>query len=106
MKITKRFINKGNLTSFRMDDSILQDFFGREATLLLDGRRLGYYTSGGQSLEAIAEVSAEQSPESKFLRVDSIRYDMYDGTKTERRYGKGAIQKNYIIGIFEFPKQE
>ena len=83
--------------------SVLEEFSGKEVTLLLDGRYVQYstYHSGGSvsSLEAIAQISQEQNPASEFLRVDSITYNLYENRKEE--FGKGVIQKKYIIGIFE-----
>ncbi|MBI2548035.1 hypothetical protein HYW21_01670 [Candidatus Woesearchaeota archaeon] len=85
-----------------MEDAILKDFYGKEVTLLLDARQCSYPQSGGQSLEAIARISASgaQDVASQYLRVDSIRYILLERSPEERAFGNGAVQKDYIVGIF------
>ena len=91
-----------------MDYEILKEFFGENVTLLIDGRQILDVNDEGSgsetSLEAVAQVSNEQDYHSAFLKIDYIKYTLHQ-RKQEKVFRKGAIQKKYIIGIFENPEQ-
>ncbi|USN45272.1 MAG: hypothetical protein H6502_04415 [Candidatus Woesearchaeota archaeon] len=87
---------------------LFKSFEGKEAILLLDARAVPLHGNGEQSLEARALVSKNQSLSASMLFVDRIEYALLSSNefKEEKRvYGRGGIQKEYIIGIFE-PAQE
>lgn len=77
----------------------LKEFYGRRARLLIDARCV-QCEGTVSSLDALAEISYEQDPQSGFIKLNSIKYNIGICSEDAVEYGRGAIQKKYIIGIF------
>ena len=88
-----------------INNGSLKRFLGKKAHLLLDGREVPIFESGGQSIEAIAQIANDQEDHGD-IKVDSIEYNLYEGSESKKRsFGQGYIEKRYVIGIFE-PQKE